>query len=256
MATVTVPSGIGEVSSEVANAQNAAGNPDARLANTIRTLASQARTDILALEAAGGAGGGNASVRVDNFGALPAAGNNALKTSFASSTSVQTITWADLNGAAVGGGALDHPRTVRLTQSATSGAFVAGNATITGTCRGVAQTATLAMTLNGGATLETVKCFDINEDIVASIPACANGTGTLTLGIGNNVGFGAAPMADADGHPLILEAWVNGDKYIPNGYNLGFNAIGPASVPYGSVTISDPVPNGGILYVVAYLVDA
>jgi hypothetical protein len=62
MSSITVPSGIGEVSSEVATNRKSKGDPDAVLANAVRTLASQAKTDIEALEVdvAGLGGGGGA----------------------------------------------------------------------------------------------------------------------------------------------------------------------------------------------------
>lgn len=54
MSTITIPSGIGEVSAEVAASLKAKGDPDAKLANAVVSLATQARVDVLALEAAGG----------------------------------------------------------------------------------------------------------------------------------------------------------------------------------------------------------
>lgn len=204
---------------------------------------------------AGGVGAGNAGMQVDKFGALPTSATNNLKTAFASSTSIQNFTWADLNGTAVSGGALDHPRTVKINQSATVGAFVNGNVTITGTCRGEAVSATRSITLNGGATVETTKCFDINEDLTFSFPACANGTGQFTIGLGDGVAFSALPSTDDSGIPHVVDVWVDGIEWYGAGYSINFNGTTTAP-PYGSVTFSSPAPDGSAVFTVAYLVDA
>jgi predicted secreted protein len=204
-------------------------------------------------ETAGGAAAGNAGIQVDDFGQLETTATNALKTSFASSTSPQTITYAGLNGAAK---PLSHPRTITITLSNSVGAFTTSAATITGTCRGVAQSASLTFALNGNTTLETAKCFDVDAEhgITIVIPACATTGGTITIGIGDGVAFSVLPMEESQlGLPLIVAVHVDGlldaggNVFVPNG--------SVASPPYGKITFVTPLAHEGAK-AVTYLVAA
>lgn len=90
MSTITIPTDIGAVSSEVAANRKAAGDPDAKLANAIVALAGQAKTDIEALE--GGGGGDPAPPTVVNLAALTGGGTIDEVTIFEAGDTARAVT--------------------------------------------------------------------------------------------------------------------------------------------------------------------
>jgi len=139
-----------------------------------------------ALESQGG------YLRTDEFTNPAVADVDAIKTSFATSASVQTFDEDDLNGA-VGDGEMIPPRNVTIT-STTHAHVTAVGVVITGKVRDangdlVDQTETITTTNGGGATDAGTKPFSLITDI--SIPAMGGTSGALEIGFGAAIGLSA-----------------------------------------------------------------
>jgi hypothetical protein len=178
-------------------------------------------------------GGGSDSTQqsiIDDFGVLAATADNAIKTSFATSTSPQSYSGVALNGA-VGAGPLDPPRTIRIKLSNTVGAFALSAITITGTDYNddVQTEQRTPNSANGNETLETVKTF---KTYAFSFPAQADTDGFFEIGIGSTVGLRHTPVVMSNGLAPISALYIDGTR------DIGF--LYSSTSPVGSP------PNGSL----------
>ncbi len=149
---------------------------------------------------------------------------NAIKTSVATSTSVQTYITAALNGS-IGAGAIDYPQSFTATTSASVGAYLIGTAlTITGTNQqGAVVIGTVTLTATGGG--ETIHAVDTNGNLVGfasitsiAVPVMSNTAGAFTFGVGHVV---------LDGLTFDLRAGSAGN--ILTGYAVGTTTVNETS---------------------------
>lgn len=125
------------------------------------------------------------SARPVTFASAELAVANAIKTSFATSTSVVTLVPADLNGSGVSsstGHIARLPRSITITRSNNVGQFSTGAIVITGRYGGKDVTETLTPgNANGNDTLRGTQAFD--QILSIAIPAQGGTGGTFTIGV-------------------------------------------------------------------------
>ena len=204
---------LGCVSDEIAAKQALAGDRDALMANTIVAVADAARTDITALQAAGGGGPYYpASLYLADYVASGASllGATATTTSIASHTLTLTGT---------------HSRTIILTLSSSANSYV-GPYTVTGTIGGAAQTEDITVVSGGGAAYQTVKTYDPGT-ITLSRPAQGNTSGSYTVTVG-------------DGFGLAVEAFEGPEALYYGGHLLSITAAGGTSAAIATSGIVGP----------------
>lgn len=138
---------------------------------------------------------------------------DAIITTRASSTSIQTITGTGLNGV-VGGTVMSPARIVTLTTSANA-AWLATTATVTGISglTGQLVTESLAIPAGGGTTVSTTTYFRTVTQVV--IPVQASTAGTFTVGI---AAMAALTVADLIG--VVVREPIKTGVFASNLYNL------------------------------------
>lgn len=190
---------LGCVSDEIAARKATEGDKDALMANTIVAIADAARSDITALQAAGGGGPYYpASLYLESYveSGVEILAATATTTAIAAHTLTLTGT---------------HSRTLIVTFTSSANSYV-GPYTVTGTIGGAAQTETISVPSGGAVARQTVKTYDPGVDaITLSRPAQGNTSGSYTVTVGD--GFGLAVEAfegpaglDYGGHLLSLTA--------------------------------------------------
>lgn len=206
---------LGCVSDEIAARKATEGDKDALMANTIVAIADAARTDITALQEAGGGGAYYpASLYLADY---VASGTEVLAaTATTTSTASHSIT---LTGT--------HSRTLILTFTSSANSYV-GPYTVTGTIGGAAQTETVQVPSGGGVTRETVKTYDPGTDaITLSRPAQGNTSGSYTVTVG-------------DGFGLAVEAFEGPAALGYGGHLLSLTAAGGTSAAIATSGIVGP----------------
>ncbi len=204
---------LGCVSDEIAARKATEGDKDALMANTIVAVADAARTDITALQAAGG--GGPYYPESLYLASYVESGTEVLAaTATTTSTASHSIT---LTGT--------HSRTIILTLSSSANSYV-GPYTVTGTIGGAAQTETVQVPSGGGVTRETVKTYDPGT-ITLSRPAQGNTSGSYTVTVG-------------DGFGLAVEAFEGPAALGYGGHLLSLTAAGGTSAAIATSGIVGP----------------
>jgi hypothetical protein len=177
------------------------------------------------------------ALTVDEFTTPATASNNAVKTSFATSTTAQAYSGAALNGA-VGATKMPIPRNITVTAAANGGGYT-GSVTVKGLRNGVVVTEAIAITAS--STVAGVKMFDsVTElDLVGQPDAL----GSIQVGFGVVLGLSQPVLARAGGAILVRE---NMDGTIPTA-----GAISQINQSYTPNT----APNAAHNYAVYYEVD-
>jgi hypothetical protein len=120
--------------------------------------------------------------RTKSYTAATITDADGVKTSFATTTAVQTFTAGSLNGAAITSGVLDLPRSLTVALSNTTGAFTTDPIVITGKRGGATVTASFTPAdANGNATLARPQAFDSISEVV--VPAQVLTTATMLIGV-------------------------------------------------------------------------
>jgi len=204
---------LGCVSDEIAARKATEGDKDALMANTIVAVADAARTDIDALQAAGGGGPYYpASLYLADY---VASGTEILAaTATTTGTASHTLT---LTGT--------HKRTIILTLTSSANSYV-GPYTVTGTFDGAAQTEDITVVSGGGVAYETLKTYDPGT-ITLSRPAQTNTSGSYTVTVG-------------DGFGLAVEAFEGPAALNYGGHLLSITAAGATSGLIGTSGIVGP----------------
>lgn len=168
-----------------------------------------------------------AALTVDEFTNPVAASATAIKTAFATAITAQVFTGAALNGA-VGATTMTPPRNITVTAAANAGGYL-GNATITGTFRGVAQTETIAIT--DSTTVAGVKMFDKVTSI--SIPIQPDALGSISVGTGVLLGLAKTPKARA-GLATVIKEVVDAVVVTTGTLSATNSSYTPAAAPNGA----------------------
>ncbi len=202
----------------------------------------------------GGGGGGSVTETavLDDFGVLSVADNDAIVTSFATSTSPVTKSGAGLNGI-IGAGVMDPPRNITITTTGFTGAYnITDPIVITGTdVNGdVLTEERTPLDANGNELLVCLKCFKTVTSI--AFPAQGNTSGTFKVGFGIRVGLRHKVKWPSSGLLLLLGFWVDGaPDFIPSYSTLGLGA----SPPNGAIDFTSFPPDGGTTFAAAYIKD-
>lgn len=143
---------------------------------------------------------------VQEFTDPAAADPNGIKTSFASSASIQSFTAADLDGV-VGAGAMTPPRNITITTSAHAD-IDAVDVVITGKVRDtdgklVDQTDTITLTDGGNTTDVGTQAFESVETI--TIPAQSGVGGAIEIGFGDVIGLSKPLISRAGAEAVLME---------------------------------------------------
>lgn len=123
--------------------------------------------------------------RTVSFAAGELVVTNGIKTSFATSTSPQSLGAADYNGAAVANAGTNWaklPRQVTISRSSSAASYTTTDIVLTGKVNGESVTENLTpANANGGDTLASSYVWDLPPAI--AIPAQANASGAFTIGV-------------------------------------------------------------------------
>jgi hypothetical protein len=131
-----------------------------------------------------------------------AADPNAIKVSFASSDAAQSFSGADLDGV-VGTGVMDPPRNITITTSVSTD-IDAVDVVITGLdINGNAQTDTITLTADVGATDVGTKAFSSVSQI--DIPAQTGNGGLIEVGFGSVIGLSKPLLSRAGAEAVMME---------------------------------------------------
>jgi hypothetical protein len=151
----------------------------------------------------GGGSPATAQPRIDEFGALTADAD-AIITSFATTTSPDTRSGAELNGI-IGAGEMDPPRGITISTTSDAATYnTTDPIVITGTFQGAVQTAEITLTqANGNETIETGKTFSTITSV--AFPAQLTTNGAFTVGVGTRIGLRHPPV-QADSGLLYADA--------------------------------------------------